>query len=323
MYTQLFILFSISWLTLTNGGYIIVNVNNKSPIKVREEIDKYMAKEIELLENKEMRDNLVERLDVLDKVGSLLLLDELQMATTEQVAKYYGVEKNVIEKCVGNNKEEIESDGYGVKTKDYLLTENISVKTKRGGFNILDGNGEVIASGSNKGIALFPKRAILRVGMLLRDSEVAKELRTQLLNVVEVVAETNDELLVKEADKEKDLILNIVFAKNDTELAIAVNKHLQYVERYKHKAQRYDEVYEAEHLFTTTQIAKDMGMSAVRLNRELVKREIIYKKGNTYYFHAKYQHLVPEYADYHITEYGQTMKWKNKGREWVMDLLNK
>ena len=290
---------------------------------MREEIDKYMTKEIELLENKEMRDNLVERLDVLDKVGSLLLLDELQMATTEQVAKYYGVEKNVIEKCVGNNKEEIESDGYGVKTKDYLLTENISVKTKRGGFNILDDNGEVVASGSNKGIALFPKRAILRVGMLLRDSEVAKELRTQLLNVVETVAETNDELLVKEADKEKDLILNIVFAKNETERAIAVNEHLQYVERYKHKAQRYDEVYEAEHLFTTTQIAKDMGMSAIKLNRELMAREIIYKKGNTYYFHAKYQHLVPEYADYHITEYGQTMKWKNKGREWVMDLLNK
>ena len=291
-----------------------------------------MTKEIDLMENKEMRDSLVERLDVLDKVGSLLLLDELQMATTEQVAKYFSTEgkpitEDVIKKLVERNRDEIESDGYKVALKEELTTnllgDKLSLKTKRGGFNILDDNGEVVASGSNKGIALFPKRAILRVGMLLRDSEVAKELRTQLLNVVETVAETNDELLVKEADKEKDLILNIVFAKNDTELAIAVNKHLQYVERYKHKAQRYDEVYEAEHLFTTTQIAKDMGMSAVRLNRELVKREIIYKKGNTYYFHAKYQHLVPEYADYHITEYGQTMKWKNKGREWVMDLLSK
>ena len=291
-----------------------------------------MTKEIDLMENKEMRDNLVERLDVLDKVGSLLLLDELQMATTEQVAKYFSTEgkpitEDVIKKLVERNRDEIESDGYKVALKEELTTnllgDKLSLKTKRGGFNILDDNGEVVASGSNKGIALFPKRAILRVGMLLRDSEVAKELRTQLLNVVETVAETNDELLVKEADKEKDLILNIVFAKNDTERAIAVNEHLQYVERYKHKAQRYDEVYEAEHLFTTTQIAKDIGMSAVRLNRELMAREIIYKKGNTYYFHAKYQHLVPEYADYHITEYGQTMKWKNKGREWVMDLLSK
>lgn len=313
---------------MTNGGFIIVNVNNKSPTKVREEIDKYMTKEIELMENKEMRDSLVERLGVLDKVGSLLLLDELQMATTEQVAKYFStptkeVTVDVIKMCVANNREEVESDGYLLETKENLLSKNILLKTKRGGFNILDDNGEVIASGSNKGIALFPKRAILRIAMFLRDSEIAKEIRTQLLNVVETVAEVNDELLVGEIDKEKQLLMNIMFAKNETERAIAVNEHLQYVERYKHKAQRYDEVYEAEHLFTTTQIAKDMGMSAVRLNRELVKREIIYKKGNTYYFHAKYQHLVPDYADYHITEYGQTMKWKNKGREWVMDLLNK
>ena len=34
---SLFILFSILWLTLVGGGYIIVNVNNKSPTKVREE----------------------------------------------------------------------------------------------------------------------------------------------------------------------------------------------------------------------------------------------------------------------------------------------
>lgn len=288
-----------------------------------------MTKEIELLENKEMRDNLVERLDVLDKVGSLLLLDELQMATTEQVANYFNATVDTIKMCVSNNREEIELDGYKTyKAKDIEeiashVSKEILLTRNRANFKVTNSNGEEILSGGGRGVALFPKRAILRVGMLLRDSEIAKEIRTQLLNVVETVAEVNDELLVKEADKEKDLILNIVFAKNDTELAIAVNKHLQYVERYKHKAQRYDEVYEAEHLFTTTQIAKDMGMSAVRLNRELVNREIIYKKGNTYYFHAKYQHLVPEYADYHITEYGQTMKWKNKGREWVMDLLSK
>lgn len=50
LYAQpFFILFSISWLTLTNGGFIIVNVNNKSPTKVREEIDKYMTEQVELI----------------------------------------------------------------------------------------------------------------------------------------------------------------------------------------------------------------------------------------------------------------------------------
>ena len=128
-----------------------------------------MTKEIDLMENKEMRDSLVERLDVLDKVGSLLLLDELQMATTEQVAKYFSTEgkpitEDVIKKLVERNRDEIESDGYKVALKEELTTnllgDKLSLKTKRGGFNILDDNGEVVASGSNKGIALFPKRAI-------------------------------------------------------------------------------------------------------------------------------------------------------------------
>ena len=138
---------------------------------------------------------------------------------------------------------------------------------------------------------------------------------------MEIVKETNDEMLVSEIDKEKQLLMDIMFAKNETERAIAINEHLKYVERYKEKAQRYQEVYESEHLFTTTQIAKDLGMSAVRLNRELIKREVIYKQGSTYHFHAKHQHLIPEYADYHITEYGQSLKWKNKGREWIIELL--
>ena len=47
----------------------------------------------------------------------------------------------------------------------------------------------------NVGIILFPKRAILRMGMLLRDSEVAKEVRTQLLNITEKVIEKEPEKL--------------------------------------------------------------------------------------------------------------------------------
>lgn len=43
---------------------------------------------------------------------------------------------------------------------------------------------------SNSGLVLFPKRAILRVGMLLRDSEIAKEVRTRLLDVFHDASET-------------------------------------------------------------------------------------------------------------------------------------
>jgi len=261
---------------------------------------------------------------VLDKVGTLLLLDELDMATVEMVAKYYEVDVKAVEKQKERNYDEFENDGYGVFNKENvqnLLTDKMSIKTKRGGFDILNEENEVLASGSNKGIALFPKRAILRMGMLLRDSVVAKEVRTQLLNVVEVVKESNDEMLIQEIDKEKQLYMNIMFATNDAERAIAINEHLKYMNRYKEKAQRYEEVYHSEKTFTVTQVAKDLGMSARRLNTILHSLGVQFSQNGTWHLYAKYEHLVPSHCDYHITEYGSTLKWTNQGREFIMELL--
>lgn len=43
-----------------------------------------------LVTNKDLREELIGKVEVLDKVGTLLLLDELDMATVEMVAEYYG-----------------------------------------------------------------------------------------------------------------------------------------------------------------------------------------------------------------------------------------
>ena len=125
-------------------------------------------------------EQLLDKTWVLDMVGDLQLIDELQMATAEQVAKYYGVPVDTIKMCVSNNREELELNGYKVWKKDELLNKGVFLSVKRGGFDVLNGNGEVIVNGSNRGISLFPKRAILRVGMLLRDSEVADIVRNEL-----------------------------------------------------------------------------------------------------------------------------------------------
>lgn len=58
----------------------------------------------------------------------------------------------------------------------------------------------------NRGLRLFPKRAVLRVGMLLRDSKVAREVRTQLLNIEE---KTASEIKVQSIAEEQQLIFNI------------------------------------------------------------------------------------------------------------------
>ena len=77
-------------------------------------------------------------------------------------------------------------------------------------------------------------------------------------------------------------------------------------------------------LLTVTDIAKDLGMSARKLNTILKDLGIIYKpqgKNKSWCLYSKYQHLVPEYADYHISEHGQTLKFTEKGRKWLIETL--
>ena len=283
-------------------------------------------KELELLENKDIRESLMERVEVLNKVKELLLLPIGEYATTESVAQYFETDTTTIKMQLNRNFDEFESDGYKVYKRDEiknLLSNNMLLKTKRGGFDILNSENIIIFSGSNKGVALWTPRSILRMGMLLRDSRVAKEIRTQLLNAFEVAKEKDESIITQNIDKEKQLLINIAIANNPMEQMVAVNEYKRYMERYKADAEKYKTIYNSDNLYKTTDVAKDLGMSASKLNKILNEKEVIFKKGNTWYFYSKYEDMVPEYADYIINEYGQQLRWTNKGREWIIDLLNK
>lgn len=72
---------------------------------------------------------------------------------------------------------------------------------------------------------------------------------------------------------------------------------------------------------TTTAIAKDLQMSAQKLHKILNDLHVIYKQGKTWYLYAEHEDKIPEYADYTINEFGQTLKFSEKGREWIIDIL--
>lgn len=145
-----------------------------------------MTNEFQLVEKRELREEFIGRMEVLDKVGDLILLPSTEFATTEQVATYYGVTTRHIEDIISNNKEELISDGYGIRKADDFITElNFGNKvTKQRGKFLVEFDENNVVTFAPRGISLFPKRAILRVGMLLRDSEVAKEIRSRLLDIV-------------------------------------------------------------------------------------------------------------------------------------------
>ena len=97
---------------------------------------------------------------------------------------------------------------------------------------------------------------------------------------------------------------------------------IETIETQKPKVSYHDKVLNGNKLVTTTDIAKDLGMTARQLHNKLHDMKIIFKTGNHWTFYAKYQTRIPLYADYQIGEHGQILKWTEKGRKWIIKLLN-
>lgn len=130
-----------------------------------------------LLESKTARDGQLTQVsheaasDVLTKAKALVftLWQGTGAATTEQMAEYYDVPSATLRQLLKRHRNELDSDG---------------VKVLRG--KTLNEVSDMMSLTSTAGnITIWTPRAALRLGMLLRDSEVAKQVRTVLLDVAE------------------------------------------------------------------------------------------------------------------------------------------
>lgn len=165
--------------------------------------------ETQFIDDRTLRDNAVGHYEVLEKVKKLLLIPELEVMTTEQVADYYEVDYDAVKKVYQRNTDELESDGmYIEKMETFLKGQNVSFQKERNKAILTYDNG-ITFSVTNRGLKVFPRRAILRVGMLLRDSVIAKEVRTQLLNIEE---KSSDEVKIQDINEEQSLMLAVGMA---------------------------------------------------------------------------------------------------------------
>ncbi len=169
-------------------------------------------KELEILQNKETREQMISKVEVLEKVKDLLLLGDSEFATTEQVANYYEVGLEAISSLVKDNRDELIDNGLknltGKETKEFLGKFSKDIANFRGYFTV---SGQKM---NNRNNLLFSKRTILNVGMLLRDSEIAKEIRTRLLdieyesnNAIQNNGETVKQNIINEISEEKQIII--------------------------------------------------------------------------------------------------------------------
>lgn len=197
--------------------------------------------EVTFFDNKEMREQYLDRLDILDKVKKLLFIPELECMTVKQIANYYEVPVETVRTQYKSNRDEFEADGATMKNpryfKEFLNGCESTIKNlqQMNGKLVIEFNDNTTLIIPNRGLMVFPKRAILRMGMLLRDSYIAKEIRTQLLNIVENTEKENPELLTREIETEESLLFDIgkAFTSGDImKFAEAAQKYSAYQKRH-------------------------------------------------------------------------------------------
>ena len=168
------------------------------------------------VEDKDLRQKYMNRLEVLDKVGKIFTLPNTELMTTKMVAEWYEVEFKTIEKLIQRNIDELTENGM-------LFMKYSEIKDKINSDTMSE------LKISRRGTYVFSKRALLNVGMLLRDSVIARRVRSALLDQQE---ELTDEQKVKGIDEEEQLLLNIIRAKDDLEKALAIKEYDEYKNRH-------------------------------------------------------------------------------------------
>ncbi|OEV27975.1 hypothetical protein AN219_21555 [Streptomyces nanshensis] len=131
-----------------------------------------MVHEGALLESQTLRASVAERTEALDKVKLLSLLPDGLHVTTRMVADYFEVTEHVISKVVQRHRDELAANGMRtLRGADLRVFERDN----------LSFSGESYPQGRAH-LAVYSRRAVLNVAMLLRDSDVARRVRTYLLD---------------------------------------------------------------------------------------------------------------------------------------------
>lgn len=171
-----------------------------------------------LVESKSARENQLATIneeratEILNKIKLLYfsLFQGEGIATTEKLADFFEVETATIRQIRKRHSEEFNGDG---------------VKTLRG-KTLSDVRDTLSLTSRQSSITVWTPRSALRLGMLLRDSEVAKAVRTTLLNALEKVIPAQAIEIEKLRLENENLHLQLKVAKAQGEKAIAQEKLL-------------------------------------------------------------------------------------------------
>ncbi|MEV6314245.1 hypothetical protein [Streptomyces sp. NPDC051776] len=134
-----------------------------------------MPPESALIESRALRDSLTERTGVLDKVKALAMLPDGLHVTTRMVAAYFEVSEEAVKTVGRRHRQELQGHGMSIlRGSDLQFFERVNLTLSNESY-----------PQGRAHLTVFTRRAVLNVAMLLRDSEVARRVRTYLLDAEE------------------------------------------------------------------------------------------------------------------------------------------
>lgn len=164
---------------------------------------------------RDIRDSYIENVEILEKVKTLVLLPDGENMTVRQVADYYEIDLEVARKAIQRHREELTSDGMvklnGRQLEEYKSQLPYSVPELK----------------KVPSTQLLPRRAILRMGMVLKNSKIAEKVRTYLLEAEKLITSEQKQIIFQGSWTEEidQYIINRV--KEDEEQGIRFNDTLQ------------------------------------------------------------------------------------------------
>ena len=126
-----------------------------------------------------------------------------------------------------------------------------------------------------------------------------------------------------------DFLLDTVMAlKKERDLSKKLlsenNIQKQVIKEMEPKASYYDLVLQSKGVVTTSLVAKDYGLSAVKLNSILNELKVQFKQGKTWLLYQKYAELGYTQSKTYLDTNGYSRmntQWTQKGRLFIYDLL--
>lgn len=149
---------------------------------------------------------------------------------------------------------------------------------------------------------------------MLQRNEKGKQARSYFLELEQKW--NSPEMVIKRAH---DFLQQRV-EKLETEKLVLVQQNKE----LKPKATYYDMVLQNKSLLSVSKIAKDYGMSAIKLNRMLHDLKVQFKQGDIWLLYAKYQDKGYTQTHTHVIDADKSRvmtKWTQKGRLFIYDLL--